>query len=90
MPVDVVDADNKVLTGIVQVTADEKHACALNNMGNVKCWGNGHQGQLGNGETVQKNVPSDVIIEQGRSDLLKIATKRAEQVCPDYGTCKIE
>ena len=139
VPVDVVDADNKPLTGIVQITAGEDHACALtntanvkcwghgnmlgrgtnqdnknvpvevqalsgiahltggdshacavSNIGNVKCWGEGAQGQLGNGETVPKDVPSDVIIEQGRSDLLKIATQRAEQVCYDDSTCKIE
>ena len=47
-------------------------------------------GQLGNGKTDQQNVPSDVIIEQGKPDLLKIATQRAEQVCYDDGTCKIE
>ena len=62
----------------------------MSNIGNVECWGEGAQGQLGNGETVPKDVPSDVIIEQGKPDLLKIATQRAEQVCYDDGTCKIE
>ena len=86
-----VPVDVQSLSGIAHLAGGENHVCAVNNIGNVKCWGNGSQGQLGNGKTtVQQNVPSDVIIEQGRSDLLKIATQRAEQVCYDDGTCKIE
>ena len=85
VPVDVL-----LLSGIAHLAAGESHVCAVNNMGYVECWGAGHQGQLGNGETVNKYVPSDVIIEQGKPDPLKIATKRAEQVCYDDGTCKIE
>ena len=86
-----VPVDVQSLSGIVQITAGEKHACAVTNNGFIKCWGEGMMGQLGNGKTTaQQNVPSDVIIEQGRSDLLKIATQRAEQVCYDDGTCKIE
>ena len=82
--------DVQSLSGIVNISGGGDHACAVNNIGNVKCWGNGHQGKLGNGETVAKNVPSDVIIKQGSEDLLKIATQRAEQVCYNDGTCKIE
>ena len=85
-----VPVDVQALSGIAHLTAGESHACAVSNIGNVECWGDGTGGQLGNGEAVQKNVPSGVIIKQGSQDLLKIATQRAEQVCYDDGTCKIE
>ena len=85
-----VPVDVQGLSGIVHLAGGEGHICAVNNIGYVKCWGRGRHGQLGNGDDKGRSVPSDVIIEQGRSDLLKIATQRAEQVCYDDGTCKIE
>ena len=61
-PVDVrtssTDAD--ALSSITAISAEGFHACALTNSGNVKCWGNGGDGILGNGETTNSSSPVDV------------------------------
>ena len=69
----VVDGDNSStpLSGIVQIATGTKHTCALTEVGGVKCWGNGGNGALGNGDTsVNKDHPVDVIASDGSSDLL--------------------
>ena len=60
----VVDGDGGTdpLTGIIQVTAGNRHTCALTDAKKVLCWGSGANGQLGNGETVnEKNHPVGVV-----------------------------
>jgi cysteine-rich repeat protein len=36
---------------VIQITAGERHTCALLASGNVRCWGSGEYGQLGYGHT---------------------------------------
>ena len=50
-PVDVhtSSTDSNPLSGIASISAGDKHTCALTTSGNVKCWGYGHYGQLGDG-----------------------------------------
>ena len=63
-PVDVVasDGNSSPLSGIVQISAGNNHTCALTSGGNVKCWGYGVNGEMGNGANDNKDAPVDVTI----------------------------
>ena len=52
------------LNNIAQVVAGSSHTCALNNDGNVFCWGYGVNGRLGSGE--------DTVIQASPLVLLKV------------------
>lgn len=47
-------------SGIAQVTGGSSHACALSTAGAVKCWGLNTSGQLGDGTTTARLVPTAV------------------------------
>ena len=49
------------LSGIVDLTVGDAHACALSGGGQVSCWGWGNNGQLGNGMTVEQTRPVDIV-----------------------------
>ena len=60
----------------VEVSASERHVCAILDNGSLKCWGNGAEGQLGIGTnpTVQ-NTPAWVDLGTGRT-AISVATGR--------------
>ena len=58
------------LSSIIQVSSGGFHNCALKSDGTVNCWGNGENGELGDGTNTPKNYPVEVISGQNSSDPL--------------------
>jgi hypothetical protein len=44
--------------GVIQIAVGGGHACVLRNNGGVFCWGNNDAGQLGDGTTSRRELPS--------------------------------
>ena len=72
-PVRVVDADGSTdpLEDIVAISVGGYHSCALTSSAEVRCWGKGSEGRLGNGDTVDKNFPVTVVDVGGGTDPLE-------------------
>lgn len=48
-------------SGVTAISVGDEHACALTAAGEVKCWGNNHYGQLGDGTTTNRTLPTNVL-----------------------------
>lgn len=48
-------------SGVTSIGLGHDHACALTSYGTVKCWGNNYLGQLGDGTTINRLTPVDVV-----------------------------
>ena len=47
-------------SGYIQLSVGGQHTCALKADGQIWCWGRGTAGRLGNGDTLDKNIPTVV------------------------------
>ena len=65
------------ITDATQITAGDRHTCALRQTGTITCWGSNNSGQLGNGTTDSSWVPVEV---QGITDATQI-TAGIEHTC---------
>lgn len=55
-------------TDTVDISAGDSHTCAVSSAGGVTCWGNNLIGQLGDGTSLQQNLPVQVVgLESGVS-----------------------
>lgn len=57
------------LTGVVQIAAGAHHTCARMLSGRVRCWGENENGQVGDGSTADRMLPTLVVDESGTRPL---------------------
>jgi alpha-tubulin suppressor-like RCC1 family protein/pimeloyl-ACP methyl ester carboxylesterase len=58
--------------GVMSISAESNHTCALTNAGAVMCWGDNYDGQLGNG-TLQSNYLAPVTVLGLTSGVISIS-----------------
>jgi alpha-tubulin suppressor-like RCC1 family protein len=71
-PIDATATVPDLCSGVVQLTADLFHACAVKSEGTLWCWGANGFGQLGDGTTDDR--PSPVAVTALGSDVVQAAT----------------
>ena len=82
-PVSAFSSGANVLTGIAQIGLGYYHSCGITTLGQMRCWGDGDNGQLGNDGSVDKNHAVTVIDGDGSSTALNIGTTGSRYVCGD-------
>ena len=64
----------------MQISAGSQCTCAVTSGGEVRCWGNGGDGQLGHGSEEDSNYPVTVLAGEGSSeplkDIVQVSTRR--------------
>ena len=67
--------------GFASLAPGSYHTCAIDTHGGVMCWGSGDSGSLGNGDTVDRSLPTAVV--GASSGTLSLASGR-------WHTCRID
>jgi alpha-tubulin suppressor-like RCC1 family protein len=73
------------LGGVIQISGSGYHTCALLNTRQVKCWGFGGYGELGDGDFDNENLPVAVRNRQNTAPLGDVAQINAGY----YSTCAV-
>ncbi len=71
------------LNDVVQISAGGEHTCAVRADGTAWCWGNGEDGQLGNGGTSDSSVPAKVVFPPGGPAIVQVSVG-------DQHTCAVD
>ena len=79
-PVDVVLGGNP-LSNIVEVSVGRDHSCALSTSNQVKCWGKGTSGQLGDRRNRNDRSPVTVITDYKTPHALSVNTFQRHYAC---------
>ena len=72
-----------------EVSAGEKHACAVDGRGSAMCWGRNVEGQLGSGATSATSSPVVVQLPAGQALSTSVENDRATLSAGDYHGCAI-
>ena len=79
------------LAGVIHLstTSVGLSTCVQNQEGRLLCWGSNSQGQLGNGDTTNRNHPVTVIDGEGSTGFLRVPTFHRTYSCLD-GRCSMD
>ncbi len=79
------------LTNITSISAGYAHTCVALENGEVRCWGDGSSGQLGNGTPSNQNRPVAVRSESGSGNLENVVSLSAgySHTCARLGSGEI-
>ncbi len=61
-----------LLTAVTKIGASAYHTCAVRNADELKCWGYNGYRQLGDGTTIRRNLPVNVVPQPGTVDSLAL------------------
>lgn len=76
------------LTGVVAIESGSRHACAIIAGGQVLCWGDNDEGQLGDGTTADRPLPVTVLTGAGGAPLSGVTALSAgdDHTCARLGS----
>jgi alpha-tubulin suppressor-like RCC1 family protein len=64
LPVEVLPSGDFTNTNVELISSGVRHTCAVES-GTMFCWGSGNSGRLGNGDTDNRNLPTEVSAQNG-------------------------
>ena len=86
-PIPVTSSATENLSSITQISSFREHSCAVNNSGNVYCWGNGDNGKIGNGSN--NAAPRATLVVDGNNSTTAL-TGISKVATGDSFTCALK